>query len=303
MYKSLYVFLLLWITSCRSHDHSPLVLLTDFGTRDGAVAAMKGVALKQDKKLIVHDLTHEIPPFNIFEGAYRLQQTAPYWPEGAVFVGVVDPGVGTRRKSVVLKTKAGHYYVGPDNGLFSLVAGLEGIEAVREIRAGHRLEGSGASYTFHGRDVFAYTGARLAAGLLRFEEVGELLPGGDLVQLDFPAATGDARVVSGGIPVLDVQYGNVWSNIDQKTFSLLKIKNGDLIHVRIFKQDSLVTELNLPFVHAFGDVKEGDALSYMNSLMQLSFGINMGSFAERYGVSSGSGWKAEVRPAENSSGK
>ena len=83
-----------------------VVFQTDFGTKDGAVAEMKGVALSVDPSLQLFDITHEIPTYNIWEAAYRLNQAAPYWPAGTVFVSVVDPGVGTERKSIVLKTKS-----------------------------------------------------------------------------------------------------------------------------------------------------------------------------------------------------
>ena len=130
---------------------SALVLLTDFGTSDGAVSAMHGVAFGVDPTLNVSDLTHDIPDYDIWLGAYRLYQTANYWPQGSVFVAVVDPGVGTARKSVVLKTKEGRYFVGPDNGLFTLIAERDGVAELREINEKvNRLAGSSESYTFHG---------------------------------------------------------------------------------------------------------------------------------------------------------
>ncbi|GAA6808807.1 hypothetical protein HpHCM72_13380 [Helicobacter pylori] len=154
-----------------------LILQTDFSLKDGAVSAMKGVAFSVDSNLKIFDLTHEIPPYNIWEGAYRLYQTANYWPQGSVFVSVVDPGVGTKRKSVVLKTKNGQYFVSPDNGTLTLVAQTLGIDSVREIdEKANRLKGSEKSYTFHGRDVYAYTGACLASGAITFEQVGPELP-------------------------------------------------------------------------------------------------------------------------------
>ena len=124
---------LMCLMSCASPGlaRSPLVLLTDFGTQDGAVSAMKGVAYGVSPDLLVSDLSHENP--SIFSGAYRLYQTEQFWPTGTVFVAVVDPGVGTSRLSVVLKTKNGHYFVGPDNGLLSLVAERDGVEGLRQI--------------------------------------------------------------------------------------------------------------------------------------------------------------------------
>ncbi len=167
------LFLLTCLGSSSAYADNALILQTDFSLKDGAVSAMKGVAFGVDHNLKIFDLTHEIPPYNIWEGAYRLYQTASYWPQGSVFVSVVDPGVGTDRKSIVLKTKNGQYFVSPDNGTLTLVAESLGIESVREIdEKANRLKGSEKSYTFHGRDVYAYTGARLASGAITFEQVG-----------------------------------------------------------------------------------------------------------------------------------
>src|ERR1700755_1415507 len=131
-----------------------LVFQSDFGLKDGAVSAMKGVAMGVSPELRLFDLTHEIPAYNIWSAAYRLQQTVPYWPVGTVFVSVVDPGVGTERKSVVLKTKPGQYIVTPDNGTLTLIAESLGISEIREINeALNRRQDSKKSYTFHGRDV------------------------------------------------------------------------------------------------------------------------------------------------------
>ncbi len=136
---------------------SPLVLLTDFGTQDGAVSAVKGVAYSVSQQLLISDLSHDNP--DIFTGAYRLYQTEEFWPQGTVFVGVIDPGVGTERLSVVLKTRTGHYFVGPNNGLFSLVAERDGIESLRQIdESVNRRKGSEDSHTFHGRTSTAIPG-------------------------------------------------------------------------------------------------------------------------------------------------
>src|ERR1700722_4091769 len=142
-----------------------VVFQSDFGLRDGAVSEMKGVAMGVSPELKLFDLTHEIPAYNIWDAAYRLQQTVPYWPAGTVFVSVVDPGVGTARKSVVLKTKTGQYIVTPDNGTLTLVAESLGIDQIREIdESVNRRQDSKKSYTFHGRDVYAFTAAGLASG-------------------------------------------------------------------------------------------------------------------------------------------
>src|SRR5277367_7175384 len=200
------------LLSALAQARTPLVLLTDFGTQDGAVSAMKGVAYGVSEDLLISDLSHENP--SIFVGAYRLYQAEQFWPEGTVFVAVVDPGVGTKRLSIVLKTRNGHYFVAPNNGLLSLVAERDGIEALRQIdERVNRRPGSEDSHTFHGRDVFAYTGARLAAGVISFEQVGASLPPESLITLAYKKPRRTDTRVSGIIPVLDVQYGNVWTNI------------------------------------------------------------------------------------------
>jgi len=164
------------LTLAASAAEHALVLQTDFGLKDGAVGAMRGVAAGVSLRIPIHDLSHDNTPFNLWEAAYRLKQAAGHWPVGTVFVSVIDPGVGSDRKAVALKTKSGHYFVGPDNGTFTLVAEELGIEAVRAIdETKHRRAGSERSYTFHGRDIFAFVGARLAAEVVSFEEVGPLL--------------------------------------------------------------------------------------------------------------------------------
>src|SRR5512134_951479 len=149
--KKYFVFIAVVFISCARHAPA-IVFQTDFGLKDGAVAEMKGVALSVESSLQLFDITHEIPTYNIWEAAYRLNQAAPYWPKGTVFVSVIDPGVGTERKSVVLKTKSGHYFVSPDNGTLTLVAKNLGIDEVREIDENiNRRKGSENSATFHGR--------------------------------------------------------------------------------------------------------------------------------------------------------
>src|SRR5690625_2644050 len=168
----------------------PLVLQTDFGLCDGAVSAMYGVALSVNPDLKIFDLTHEIPQYNIWEGSYRLYQTITYWPEETVFVSVVDPGVGSDRLSVVVKTDNNQYIVTPDNGTLTHVYENFGIKEVREIdERVNRLPNSGESYTFHGRDIYAYTGSRLASGIIPFEEVGRKLQVEDIVRLKNPKPT------------------------------------------------------------------------------------------------------------------
>lgn len=279
-----------------------LVMQTDFSLRDGAVSAMKGVAFGVDSHLNIFDLTHEIPPYNIWEAAYRLYQTATYWKPGTVFVSVVDPGVGTDRQSVVLKTKTGHYFVTPDNGTLTLVAEHLGIEAVRQIdESKNRLEGSEKSYTFHGRDVYAYTGARLASGQISFEEVGaELEP--KVVEIDYQRPTLEEGVLKGNIPVLDIQYGNIWTNISDTLLAQAGIEKDQRLCVEIREQTDDGVRIRysgaMPYKNSFGDVEEGRPLIYLNSLLNVSFALNMDSFSEKYKIGSGAEWSVAIKSCE-----
>ncbi len=272
----------------------PLVIQTDFGQKDGAVAAMKGVAVGVSPKLAIYDLSHENTPYDIWEAAYRLKQTASFWPAGTVFVSVIDPGVGTARKGVVLKTKSGHLFVGPDNGTWTLIAEDLGIEAMRQIdETKHRRPGSEKSYTFHGRDVFAYVGAKLAAGVITFDDVGPLLEP-KVVMLPYERPRVEGAALIGTIPALDFQYGNVWTNLDETLFGRLAPKFGEHFRVTIARAGKVVYTGELPYVRTFGDVPEGAPLLYLNSLMCVSFALNMGDFAKQQHIASGAEWSVRV---------
>lgn len=274
-------------------DHA-LVIQTDFGTKDGAVAAMRGIAVGVSPKLGIYDLTHENTPFDIWEAAYRLKQAAPFWPAGTVFVSVIDPGVGTARKSVVLKTKTGHFFVGPDNGSWTLIADELGVATVREIdEARNRRPGSERSYTFHGRDVFAFVGARLAAGVISFEEVGPELPA-RIVALAYEKPRLEGRTLVGTIPYLDFQFGNVWTNLDEETFAKVGPKFGEKFRVTIARAGKIIFTGELPYVRTFGDVPEGAPLIYLNSLMNVAVALNQGHFAKQHGVACGAEWSVRL---------
>ncbi|STP04269.1 SAM hydrolase/SAM-dependent halogenase family protein [Helicobacter acinonychis] len=289
------LFLVVHIGSSSVYADNALILQTDFSLKDGAVSAMKGVAFSVDHNLKIFDLTHEIPPYNIWEGAYRLYQTASYWPEGSVFVSVVDPGVGTKRKSVVLKTKNNQYFVSPDNGTLTLVAQTLGIDSVREIdEKANRLKGSEKSYTFHGRDVYAYTGAHLASGAITFEQVGPKLPT-KVVELPYQKAKAAKGEVKGNIPILDIQYGNVWSNISDKLLNQAGIKLNDTLCVTIFKGSKKKYEGKMPYVASFGGVPKGQPLVYLNSLLNVSVALNMDNFAQKHQIKSGADWNIEAK--------
>lgn len=275
-------------------ERNCVVFMSDFGLVDSAVSAMHGVADSVSRMLKIEDLTHEIPPFNIWEASYRLIQALSYWAPGTVFVCVIDPGVGSDRKSVVVKTKSGHYIVTPDNGTLTHVANKIGIVERREISEKvNRLEGSSESYTFHGRDVYAYTGAKLAAGVISFEEVGDLLDN-KVIELDFQMPNIIDDKIVGSIDILDIRYGSAWTNIPYTLLNENGIKYGDTINVTISYQDRIVYGYKVLFGKSFADVNQGEDLAYINSLLNLAIAINQGNFAKKYQIGTGEGWTVSL---------
>lgn len=281
-----------------SPETSALVFQTDFGIKNDAVASMKGVAFSVNPNLKIFDLTHDITPFDIWEGAYWLNGVAAYWPKNTVFVSVIDPGVGTERKSVVLKTKTGQYFVSPDNGTLTLVAENYGIEEVREIdEAVNRLKDSEKSYTFHGRDVYAYTGARLASGAIRFEEVGQKLPN-EVFKIEYQKPELKDGALYGIVTVIDQPYGNIWTSLSRELFDEAGIQLGDMLEVSISNEGNEVYKAKVPYVETFGKVEEGQPLCYMNSELKAAFAINMGNFSEDNKVNSGFNWVVKISKSE-----
>jgi S-adenosylmethionine hydrolase len=270
-----------------------VVLQTDFGLNDHAVAAMRGVIRGVDRHLVIDDLTHEIPAFNVWEGAYRLRAVVDYWPTGTVFVSVVDPGVGTARKSVVARLNSGHYVVTPDNGTLTLLADSPGIDVVRAIdEDGQRLPGSDRSHTFHGRDLYAYVGARLASGQLEFDELSEPLE--SIVEIAYQRAARDGNVLSGTVDVLDPQYGNVWTNIGVDLSDALGVAPGEVLAVRIRVDGDLRFDADVPLQLTFGAVPIGAPLIYINSVGKLALALNQGDFAARYGIVAGADTQVRI---------
>ncbi len=268
-----------------------LVLQSDFGLVDSAVATMKGVALSIDRELQIFDLTHDITPYNIWEASYRLWQSVEYWPSGTVFVSVVDPGVGSARKSVVAKTSMGHYIVTPDNGSLTHIAAKVGIEAVREINeVKHRRKHTEYSYTFHGRDVYANMGAKLASGQVSFEDVGDELPLDSILRLPLGEVKKEQDSVSGCIDILDVRFGSLWTNIPRDEFVSLGIEFGDKVELSIYNDHTLVYQNRISYGRSFADVYVGEPIIYTNSLYTMGIAINQGSFARAYNIGTGLYW-------------
>ncbi|WP_239378963.1 SAM hydrolase/SAM-dependent halogenase family protein [Dermabacter vaginalis] len=277
----------------------PLVLQSDFGYVDGAVSAMYGVATGVHPELRIHDVTHNIPPYDIWEGSYRLAQVVSYWPEGTVFVSVVDPGVGSDRLSVVARTSTGHYVVTPNNGTLTHIEKLFGIEELREIDEHfNRREGSAHSYTFHGRDIYAFTGARLASGTITYEQVGPSREVSELVTLPVLAPKIEGNALTGTIDAHDNRYGSLWTSIPRAFFEEAGICHGDYVRLTITHNGQTVHATSLVYAPSFAHVEVGESLIYVNSLDRVAVAINRGSYANAFHLGRGNSWHVAFEKVE-----
>ena len=280
----LVVVLLLAAAACsdRSHVTQPpaprplIVFMTDFGTLDDAVAICKGVMLGIAPEVEVIDITHQVTPYSISEGARLLARTAPYFPAGTVFVTVIDPGVGTSRRSVVVKTKHGQFFVLPDNGLITPIADRDGIEEVRLIENPAWLLPGSTSSTFHGRDIYSPVAAHLAHGM-DWTLVGSVVQ--ELARVEVSRPVAGAHGIAGVAVAIDGPFGNLVTNIGGDEFRGLGYRLTDLVRIQLAE-----TELVAPFASTFGDVAPGKPLLFVDSRGLVSLAINQGNFAEVYKV-------------------
>jgi len=255
-----------------------IVFMTDFGVVDDSVAICRGVMYGIMPDVRIVDLTHQVTPFSIFDGARFLYGASPYYPAGAVFVVVVDPGVGSSRKAIVAHTKRGQYFVAPDNGVLTLVEQRDGIDEAREITNPEWMIGSKLSSTFHGRDIFSPVGAHLARGD-DWKTVGPEMPVKDLVRLDVNAAKLDDRGLNATIIATDGPFGNLVTNVDGSDFLKLGYQRGQEVPVKIADK-----QMKVKFVRTFSDVPVNQPLMYIDSRGHLGLAVNQNSFAATYGI-------------------
>jgi S-adenosylmethionine hydrolase len=275
-----------------------LVFQSDFGKSDGAVSAMHGVANSVQRGIPIYEITHQIPQYNIWEASYRLLQAIGYWPSETVFVSIVDPGVGSDRRGVVAKTVNNHFIITPDNGTLTHVSQFIGISEVREIdETVNRLPNSGESHTFHGRDIFAYTGARLAAGVIQFEDVGPTLDTEKIIALPLKISKIVGEVITGTVDIIDRPFGNLWTNISRTQFKEIAKQHGDSFEVSITTDGRTIYNNIMTFGRSFADLHIGEPLVYVNSLDNIGIAINQGSFADAYRVGTGTNWEITIRKA------
>jgi len=255
-----------------------IVFMTDFGVVDDSVAICRGVMYGIMPDVRIVDLTHQVTPFSILDGARFLYGATPYYPAGTVFVVVVDPGVGSTRKAIVAHSKKGQYFVLPDNGVITLVEQRDGIDAVREITNPEWMIGSKLSSTFHGRDIFSPVGAHLARGD-EWAKVGPEMAVKDLVRLDIKAATLDDHGLNAMVIATDGPFGNLVTNIDADQFLKLGYQRGQDVPLTIGDK-----ELKIKFVKTFSDVPVGEPLLYIDSRGHLGLAVNQKSFAAIYDI-------------------
>lgn len=271
-----------------------LVFQTDFTYAEGAVASMYGVVKSVDRTLEMIDATHDIPQYDIYSASYRLMQYMRFWPKGTIFVSVVDPGVGTSRKACVAKTKDGYYIVTPDNGALTHISVTSGIEEVRQIDESiNRLKNKDNEKVaiFAGRDVFGYTAARLASGVITYEQVGPSYSVNEIKKFDLPEPVVHEDSVEGYMEIDDPNFGNLWTNIHMDFFDQLGIKHGDIVHAKIVKEDTVLFDEDVTYYKSFGDSEKGKALLYNNEVNKISFAMNQDSFKNHYHVNHGSEYK------------
>jgi S-adenosylmethionine hydrolase len=255
-----------------------IVFMTDFGVVDDSVALCRGVMYSIMPEVRIVDLTHQVTPFSILDGARFLYGATPYFPAGTVFVVVIDPTVGSTRKAIVARSKRGQYFVLPDNGLLTLVEQRDGIEAVREITNPDWMIGSKMSSTFHGRDIFSPAGAHVARGD-DWTTAGPEMAVKDLVRLELKLATLDERGLNATVIATDGPFGNLVTNVDAEDFLKLGYQRGQDVPVTVGGK-----EMKIKFVKTFSDVPLGQPLLYIDSRGHMALAVNQNSFAATYGV-------------------
>ncbi|QHQ59618.1 DNA-directed RNA polymerase subunit delta [Anaerocolumna sedimenticola] len=272
-----------------------LVFQTDFTYKEGAICSMYGVVKSVDRSLEIFDGTHEIPRFDTWSASYRLYQSMQFWPKGTIFVSVVDPGVGTARRACVARTADGYFVVTPDNGALTHVKKYVGIAEIREIdEKVNRLQATLGTSIFHGRDLFGYCAARLASGIISYEEVGPAYPTEKIVVHEIQEPKIEYEKAEGIFEIGDPNFGNLWSNIPVEEFLRNGFQYGDLINVTIRHGNEIVFQKKVPFAKAFGFVKQGEAVIYTNELLKVSMAVCLGDFCETYHINYGQDWTVKL---------
>ena len=278
--------------------HNFIVMQTDFSLKSAAVSVMHGVCYQVDRNLIVEDISHEVAKWNPYAASTNLAYALPYWPEGTVFVSVIDPGVGTDRKACVAKTKNGYYIVTPDNGTLTQVVQEYGIEEVRVIdEAVNRYPGTEQINIFHGRDLFAYCGAKLASGKITFDEVGPVYDVSEIVMIETTDAVVRDGVIYGFNKTCNANFGINVSNIPVALLAEIDVKLGDKVRLTVTHNGKVYFDEDVLYHRSFGYVAPGKPICYNAEGMLVGFALNLENFMERYGTQPGPDWKVTVKKA------
>jgi S-adenosylmethionine hydrolase len=246
-----------------------IALTTDFGLKDPYAAEMKAVILSISPKTRIVDITHKIEKFNIRMGAYTLAAACPYFPKGTIHVAVIDPGVGTKRKAILIQTR-NSYFIGPDNGVLALVAKSQGIKHIYKIE-NPKFMLPRISNTFHGRDIFAPAAAYLANGISPSEFGPEMRK---IVTPKFAKITKTKTTLTGEIIHID-SFGNIITNLREEDCEIMGMKNT----VNLELKD---TRLKLRLCKAYSEVKAQQPLAIIGSHNFLEISINQGNAAETF---------------------
>lgn len=271
-----------------------LVFQTDFTYKEGAVCAMYGVVKSVDRSLEIIDGTHELPQYDTWSASYRLYQSMKFWPKGTIFVSVVDPGVGTSRKACVAYTNDGYYIVTPDNGTLTHIKKFVGIKEVREIdETINRLHGKDTEEVaiFHGRDLFGYCAARLASGIITYQQVGKEYSVDEIVCHDIYDPIITDKYVEGIFEINDPNFGNLWTNIPLATFFDAGFKYGDMVETIIYHLDKEVYHDTILFHKSFGMAKKGDVIIYNNELKNIAMAVSVGNLCKEHNLDFGPDYK------------
>jgi len=280
-----FLFLAICLVSCNRSSPKPgpsparrstIVFMTDFGAANDSVAICKAVIAGIAPDARIMDITHQVTPFSIEEAARFLYGVTPYYPPGTIFLVVVDPGVGTSRKAVIVKSKKDQFFVLPDNGLVTPVLDRDGFDSAREITNPAWMLHASVSSTFHGRDVFSPAAAHLAEGW-DFAIAGP--PVSQLVRLEIKTALLNDTGVSGSVIALDDPFGSLITNIPADDLHKLGYSVGDKIVLQLNKKPVI-----LPYLRTFMDVPVGEPLLYIDSRGRVAIAVNQGNYSQKYKI-------------------
>ena len=271
-----------------------ILFQTDFGL--GGAAAMYGVCKQVDNDLGLYDLTHTIPTFDVKRASASLRNVLPFWPKGTILVSVVDPGVGTARRACIAHTCNDYYIVTPDNGTLTYLMQSFGIDEVREIdETVNRYKGTEKTNIFHGRDLFAYCAAKLAAGVITYEQVGPAYPVSEIVTFPTdPCSVSDGEAEGVLTDAMDT-FGNLETSISIDDFERTGIVSGDTVQLTITHGEDTPFDAPVIFHRSFGFVPEGDPVVYNSCTGYIGIALNRGNFAGTYHIGLGPDWSVRIR--------